>query len=198
MDCGRVGQVEGVLIAKGIMTETAWPDRWMSSVTEPQAWVRLYSGDTEKGTVTVGVTVLGPKAEPCRETVQEAVDALESIGAKCRVKPCEFEGHAGLFSTEILAEFLPQLAVKIGAKDLHHAVSFTAEQKKGQTNWSITLEERFPLGAPEETLPGTYFSIICRKDAYEVCRFTACKRIIDGGFITQIRTGTANSRKLLP
>lgn len=221
---GILDQVLKALKEAGFRAETAYPGRTYGHLSETAAAVHLHKADGSGATVEV--MVLCPAAYGGTRCELEALDAarvLRQMGGSCVQNGCRYDSLARIYSVQLLAEFTETEAeeagfqVQINGTPQSHAVSFTGEESPGwqaeyvlgenlpagiapgKHLWHICLEEKIPLGCPEEAEPEGEFEVkvvtALKTEIYSHCGWTSLRRELTGSGIRRIRQGIAMLRK---
>lgn len=191
----------------GIPARRSAPRQKMAEITTPVAAVSLKSADMRSKKVTLLATVLSPAAlgmAACEEMALDVGAILESLGGKCSVGACRFEGRIGLFCTEVTGEFASQMPkITIDGTLLEHVQAFTSWRTLddevtdwGNAKWNFRLEEYFPMGDEEEANVAGPFTLVhtCENgtESYIDSTWTYQRRVWDASGIRQLRLGVAN------
>lgn len=221
---GILDQVLEGLRGAGFRAEPAYPGRAFPHLAECAAAVHLHRADGAG--VTVEVMILGPAALGGTRCELEALNAariLRQMGGSCVQSGCRYDGLARTYSVQLLAEFSQAaddaggLRVLINGAQQRHAVAFTGEETPGcqaeyvmgenlpagvcpgRHLWSICLEEKIPLGCPEEPEPEGEFEVKVvtegKTETYSHCGWTSIRRELTGAGIRRVRQGMAMLRK---
>lgn len=209
---GIVDRVIAYLRAADVRADEAYPGSRIPALTGPVAAVRLGRIDRSVRTTAVLVTVMSPAPRGggvCEATALRAIQALEAKNATCQKELCRFDDMADLFYIEITAEFFgvatedgwdpgPGFAVRIGLQPLEWTAGFSV--RKDSDGWSFTLEELLGPGSIDPPDPVEPFVLtVTRDNTDEVltgCRWTSVQRKDTIRGISQIRTGTAETRSV--
>ena len=195
------------LCEKGIPAQRGYPVGRQRIITEPVCAVSLASAQSRSKEVRVRVQVLSPAelgGPACEETALEVGEILEQMDGKSTVGGIEFDGRAGVFSVEILADFFEERP-KVFQNDteLTHAVAFTSWRMLDDevtdwidAKWNFRLEEYYPLDHDEELNPHGTFTLVHisekGSETYLECTWTCQKREWDACGVRQIMLGQAN------
>lgn len=207
-----------VLSAAGYRTGDASPGRVMPEISEPVVAVNLEHLDTEKLSMTIRVTVVSPLALGARACENVAVNVcriLQELGAQCKLEPCQLNAKTEHFCVPVMASFQGSILdtgwkagdaclVKFGSVNLQKVVSFYAWREKNpeinsleQAQWQFHVEERMEAIKPE-TMPSEPFTLTVQwengQEVFGECILTLQKRVIQDGYLFQIREGTAKTR----
>ncbi len=212
--------VDRVLNLAGFYTGLANPGQWIPEIEEPVVAICLEQVNSEAYEVTVRAEVVSPVAlggQRCEEDVLRVVQALQDMGAKCRVTPLKFDAKTELFSMAVLATFYGDIldekwvagracTVVWGGKWVGEAVSFTAWRETVETEdgglesmkWHFRMEEILD-GTFDETTESESFTISVTAgnitEKYTGCTVTSQERIFRGGYLRQIREGIAQAKE---
>lgn len=215
-----MSNVTSVLRSAGYRTGNANPGSVMPKITEPVVAVNLERADMEARTAVVRVTVVAPLvlgARSCEEQGLEICRVLSGLGGKCELQPCKFNAKTEMFSTAILVTFQGNVLddnwvmgdlcqVRFGSGYyLNKVISFTSwqESEEGKTladsSWKIRVEEQLDAIRLEEVPSGVTKITVTFEDgqeAYNECKLTGRKRIIQDGTLVQVWDATALNRTI--
>jgi hypothetical protein len=213
-------KVLNALDDKGILADTAYPGRTMSSITEPMTAVSLERVEYTARRATVLVTVMVPVSMGggvCEETALQVGQILENIGGVCVQEECRFNGYADAYYVRVLATFHGAAAmnnwditsdyvIQVGGQILKNAVSFKAEQAVDEVTgtplsaavWTFRIVEEFGRGEaplPPATEPfGVHISRSTGVETYSDCSWIACQIESTSTGLRQVRTGISKTR----
>lgn len=214
-----VSAVIDTLRDAGIRADEAYPGGRIPALTGPVAAVRLGKIDRSVRSTAVQVVLMGPAksgGSTCERTALQAIEALQAMGGTCRKEVCKFDELADVFYIEVEAEFFgtakadtwspgPGFAVTIGQQSMDCAVAFSLQRAVSGTEtdiqnapWQFTLEELLPPDSTEPPDPKEPFTMTVVRSRFDEvftgCRFTSVKRQDTLRGVSQIRTGTAETR----
>lgn len=214
-----VNLVIDTLRAAGIRSDEAYPGGRIPALIGPVAAVRLGKIDRSQRSTAVQVVIMSPAksgGSNCEVTALQAIEALQAMGGTCRKEICKFDEMADVFYIEIEAEFFgtakadtwspgPGFAVTIGQQPMPCAVAFSLQRAVSgdETNiknvkWQFTLEELLPPDSTEPPDPQEPFTMTVVRSRFDEvftgCRFTSVKRQDTLRGVSQVRTGTAETR----
>ena len=213
-----VSNVIAQLQNAGIRSDEAYPGRRIPALTSPVAAVRLGKVDRAVRTTAVQVVIMSPSSgggSLCETTALRALEVLEEMGGSCVKDVCKFDEMADVFYIDLTAEFFgtaleddwsagPGYAVTIGEQPLAYVTSFSATRKtneEGAFYWDFSVEELLPPGTSEPSDPSEPFVLtVTRRNGDEMftgCTLDTVKRQDTIRGISQIRSGTATSRKVM-
>lgn len=202
-----LNEVTQGLDAAGILTQRGYPDGKRRIITEPVCAVNLRAADIRSKKVTVTVSVLSPAeqgAGVCEDKALEVGEILGGLGGRCSVGTCGFDGRAGVFCTEITAEFAAETPkILIDGVELKHVLAFTSWRTLDEevtdwdnAKWNFRLEEYFPMGDDEESGTAGTFTLThlaqMGSEAYIDCTWTYQRRVWDASGVQQLRLGVAD------
>ena len=209
-----VETIQLALSGAGFATSAASPGRVMPEISGPVAAISLEKVDTGEAKLTVRAAVVSPVAlgaQACENSAMTVSRILRNMGAACVQEACRFDAKTELFSVGVLASFHGDVlatdwtaghgcSVQLGATYVGHALSFTAWSEKQADDipvWKFRLEEILD-GQWQEAIPSEPFTAVVTagsvQDTYYGCRVTTCKRILQDGYMRQIREGTLEYR----
>ncbi len=189
----------------------AWTSEIRPVITSVAATVHLQHKDATSTVIAVGIYCnIGRGGNGWVDIALDMLDALEGCGfTRYALGPCSFDADCGCLKGELTLTWktksedggsssggssVTYIPMKMGAVELHHVTKFTANRPSGLSTWEWRLEELFPGGQGEETLPAEPFSLTRGKDAYHSCRVTSCERRWSSGNLIQIKEGTSTGR----
>ncbi len=155
----------------GIPAQRSFPGRRQPQVDGPVAAVYLQAMDPD--TVSLGVQVFCPPESGgslCEDTAVQAMETLNTLGARCKLGACRYDRTAGLFSLEICAEW-PLTAGESGGSDcsvsingspLPYVTGFSCKESAdlqqiqaiGEGTVEVRRENVHRILTVEELLPG--------------------------------------------
>lgn len=210
--------VNAVVNMAGFRAGFANPGQWIPEITEPVVAISLEQVDSANYQVTVRAEVVSPVAlggQRCEADVLRVVKALENMGGICRVTALKFDAKTELFSMAVLATFHGDVldenwtagkrcTINWGGVYVGEPVSFAAWRETNDSQaplstqlWHFKMEEIVD-GAWPEVEVSDHFTIHVTAgnitDTYTDCVVTGQERILSGGYLRQIREGTAASR----
>lgn len=192
---------------EGILTQRGYPSQKRRIISEPVCAVNLKQADMRSKVMTVTVRVLSPAeqgAGVCEDKAVEIGQILTDLGGKCTVGACGFDGSAGVFCTEITAEYPTQTPrIRLNGVELKHVLAFTSwrtldEEVSDWDNakWNFRLEEYFPMGEDEDSGTAGTFSLMHiseqGSEEYSGCTWTYQRRVWDASGVRQLRLGVAD------
>ena len=204
----------------GFQTGLANPGQWIPEIQEPVVALCLEQVDSDAYEVTVRAEVVSPVVlggQRCEEDVLRVVQALQNVGARCRVTALRFDAKTELFSMAVLATFYGDIldeewvvgracTVVWGGKWVGEPVSFTAWRETSDPDteamtakkWHFRMEEILD-GKHEEATETSGFTVSVTAgnitESYTDCVVTSQQRILRGGYLRQIREGIAKEKQ---
>lgn len=191
----------------GIPVQRAAPGQRIAEISTPVAAVCLKSADMRNKKVTVLVSIWSPAAmgmAKCEDKALEAGVVLSTLGGKCNVGECRFEGRIGLFCTEVTGEFESYTPkITINGVLLKHVLAFTSWRTLDDevtdwydAKWQFRLEEYYPLGETEEgDIEGSFILVHSSESGTESfidSTWTYQRRVWDASGVRQLRLGVAS------
>lgn len=214
-----VERVISWLRGAGIRADEAYPGGRIPALSGAVAAVRLGKVDRAVRTTTVEIVIMSPAAAGgnlCERTALRAVEAIQAMDGTCVKDVCRFDEMADVFYIEIKVEFFgtalelqwsagPGYSIKIGQQPMPNVVSFISQRKVsedtvslGAAKWEFTMEELLPPGSTEPPDPAEPFVLTVVRgqtdETFSGCVLTSVKREDTIRGVSQIRTGTAQSR----